>query len=201
MTPEDDAGWPGCPFHGNTVNWCEERRLHFLNGLDIVSVGTRICVPVVPDWNQWAEVSIDTAQIAPGIAYACLVKSAPFSDNEELIQVGMWTEGEGRASLSGVILDWVKANSTHDMECPSTSHNFQEEVSNTKYKAKDSHKYQMTNAWSILMYDMCISCRMKFNQAFGGSSETFGLDQVEEARPQTRNARMEAIRRKVGNGR
>lgn len=202
MTPNDDPLWPRCgptpcgDFRSQL--WCDHVSQKIRNHQDQIETGMRVCIPVVPDWKQYAEVSIGE-ETAPGFAEMALVRHEPFSTDEELLSLGMWTEGEGRASIAHVVRQWILSQIPGDntaLECKQKNHSF------TQWQRaevmKSMPKWIKANEWSILYNDMCIPCQERYQQ-FGSQmndpNNTFGLAGVTGPTSPTN----EALRNRFGS--
>lgn len=177
MIPDDDATWLHCQNGCDpSLKWCSHVRQYYIEGLDgsDIELGMRYCVPIVPALDVWGEVAIDSEALAPGMAYMYLVKSVPFTQAEDLIQLGLWSRGEGRASIAGVIEDWIK--SQDGSECKNSSHGFKEE---TRIKSlSHGEAFNKANSWSILINSMCLPCFEKWNKVTSNIGSNFGLGGV-----------------------
>jgi hypothetical protein len=181
VTPEDDPTWPRCIEHSEK-HWCNSLRGFLIESGDCggVEPGLRYCVPVAPELDIYAEVSIDSESMANGtVAMMWLVQpngtpSDPFglTQNETLHSLGMWTRGEGRLVMASAVKDWVAANTVP--KCDQTSHGFEQEITLQKLMRDADNKFIRANEWCLAFYEMCYVC---FGATGGAASPTvFGPD-------------------------
>lgn len=173
MIPEDDPTWPDCSQHPDHA-WCNERMdyLRFNSDAASLTTGMRYCVPIVPTLGMFAEVGIEN-EIMPGAAPMYLVRSVPYTQDEVLIQIGMWSKGEGRLSMADVLSDWLRGqnNWDKDLRCPNSSHGWNEAQELSRQK---DEPWKKGNAWCIVMYQMCIPCYVKYQA--GAQQGNFGIN-------------------------
>lgn len=195
--PVDDVTWPRCPLpqpdqgpadvgecpRGGQRDWCEHTRDFLIKGLDSVEIefGQRYCVPIVPIHDFYAEVSIDSEVIGGVCAKLALVFGTdPFSLNEDLIHLGMWTQGEGRLVIASIIGDWITANSFN--ECKASSHSFQQEMAlqSQQNAVLKNGEWAKANRWCLAYYKMCLPCydtnKAKASSFVDFDASSFGLD-------------------------
>jgi len=161
VNPPDDAKWPICAMHGDR-HWCDNIREHILAHKDGVDIepGLRYCVPVAPAFELYAEVSISDQMIADLAAPMSLVlpevNGDPFGMNENLVELGMWSRGEGRMVMNAAVLDWME-NRPH--QCEASSHNFSEEMKLQQFIGPGGHSPNtIANNWCLAYYKMCYIC-------------------------------------------
>lgn len=192
MTPRDDAIFPIC---GDACEvwqeneWCPHVRDMLLRNRDASSIFpmSRICVPVSPVNKVWAEVSIGE-EIAPGMADFSLVKSQPFTNDEEFVSLGMWTQGEGRSSMSSVIQEWA-ASFPVDTHCKVTFHGT---VQQSLVDTLVFGSYQWAaNQWHLNVDNACSYCYAKIQavaaRTSGGPHGLDGMVQGSSTNPRTVN--------------
>lgn len=160
MTPVEDASWPPCPDHGER-HWCSYTA-HYLaenKDADIIVPGLRYCVPMFPDYNLYAQVAIDPAEIAPGIAYLSLVISKPFApDDEDLIEMGLWTQGEGRLVMYRTIESMIEFGHD-DKVCNYLKHSFPQEMQlQEEIKRDENGVAKRANTFALYYHGRCIVC-------------------------------------------
>ena len=101
--PDEDGSWPKCQFHAQQRHWCDfTRNLLVVNDdADTLTWDMGyVAVPVVPQYDLYADVTIGE-EIIEGLAYMLkLVMPAngtfPLPDEETLVDLGVYTRGEGR---------------------------------------------------------------------------------------------------------
>lgn len=186
MKPDDDVTWPVCDQHTDS-HWCSHVRdlLALDEDAKSIEAGSRYCIPIVPESDLYAEISIDPEQI--GIAHRlALVKTSLHEqfgmDNEELVYLGMWTPGEGRRVICDIVADWTLANSEGAV-CEYYSHSFKEEmyIQNVLSKEELSSVLSRSHHWTLAFYKKCFPCYQKALRPLGMASEgwtatSFGLD-------------------------
>lgn len=159
MRPEDDNSWPLCVAH-SVRHWCPSTAQFLREGKDAPDLRheMRCCVPVVPDFNLYAEVSIGI-EVIPDRSYefALVVVKDDFSMEEELVPLGLWMRGEGRLVMASVVNDW--ADGYADPTCNSTSHGFTEEVSLQTHIQQGDPMFIKANRWSMAYYKKCFPCQ------------------------------------------
>jgi hypothetical protein len=190
VTPDDDGLWPACDDHGGgglgVKHWCEWTLGFMRENKDAAAIqpGLRYCVPVLPAYDIYAEVSIDARLIANMSAELNLVKTDPFDQtNEELIQMGLWTIGEGRFIIASTLLSWAE---NAPAQCSSVGHALEEEM---QVKALRSTEMGVKmNGWFLAYHKSCKPCydkmvskaeRAKAIGNTGGSTwsaTSFGVD-------------------------
>lgn len=170
MRPEDDMNWVVCIPH-SVRHWCDWTANHLRVGLDANSgfdEFMRYCVPVVPDLGLYAEVSVGE-EIIPGMAHelALVITMDSFSKEEELIPLGLLTNGEGRLVMSSAVQDW--ANGYADPKCITVSHGFAEEMILQNVIQKDPMQSK-ANTWCMAAHKCCYACwKAAEGKAHGGS--------------------------------
>ena len=178
-------------------------------GIDEISAGMRHCIPIVPEYGLYAEVSIDTELIGGMVANIALVTGTDtFSIGENLEPLGMWTVGEGRLVIASMVADWTEARIS-DRVCHATSHGFAEESEHRRLKNSEptgSH-FDRADKWCFAFHGKCVVCWYEMTtkgttgpEAWDAS--TFGMDQVGNTRESARAAQTRAaLRNRVNNGR
>lgn len=182
MMPNEDPTWPICApepcgdFRADM--WCQHVRvyLHEKRDASAIQPGNRYCVPVVPMHGQYAEVGVDIAEMAPGIAGLYLVKAEPFSQEESLIDLGLWNEGEGRLSIAQVVDDWILSQG--EQTCKQSTHSYAQELAISQLQHSKSLK--KANQWELIISGMCIPCHEKYEQNRQALSSGFGLDGLDQ---------------------
>lgn len=162
MTPEDDMMWPTCHEHPAEKHWCPWIQQFLLASADSSAIenGMNYCVPIFPNDDLYVEVSIDSDLIMGMCAKLYLVgHTVPFDPNPgELIQIGLWNEGEGRFVISQTISQWTAANATEN--CHANAHGFSEEMQFQK-QINDNPAARKIHDWCLAYYKMCFVCRTK----------------------------------------
>lgn len=188
MMPADDPTWPlclqsSCVGGAGGARWCEHIRKDLIEAKDAgsISTGIRICVPIVPKCNEYAEVAIDSEELIPGVAKIFLVRSLPFEQNEELISLGLLSADDGRMAISSVIQDWIRAQSTEhgDLPCGSKGHGFAEV--NYLLSRISKSEFLKANNWKIASTGMCIPCFNKYE--VNNQTNNYGLGGIVSNNP------------------
>lgn len=180
MRPQDDPTWPLC-FACEEPEWCNHRRDLFAAAKDAPEIypGLRICCPVFPAHDVFAEVSIKPDEVAPGMAEMALVRQDVFTDEEEFFDLGVWTRGEGRFSIAAVIQDWIIGHKPD--KCQASTHGFNEEIMLSKIKGTIDEK---VSNWYLAFYHTCGPCYTRISSVVsGGISNNFGLNMVTSTPP------------------
>jgi hypothetical protein len=207
VIPEDDPTFPKCdaPNHADSI-WCDHVRTLLTEGGDAhtITLGMRFCVPLVPTYALWAAVAIDTDTIGPNLqmAYMFLVKPDPFGLDEELINIGLWSQGEGRASMSAVIADWLAGTIPLNQPCKNSLHGPREENQLERMKNERGNQFKTGQRWCLAMMDMCWACAERLaspssDVTFPANTGNFGVNTVEVTPPRDdrQNSVFEAVRR------
>jgi hypothetical protein len=132
----------------------------------------RYCVPAVPAYDLYAEVSIGDAVI-PDLAYelAIVINSEatdPFGLKEEMIPLGLWSPGEGRLIIASAVNDW--AEGVADPKCISTKHGFEQEMQLQKMAKAPDATWVKADRWCMAYYKCCYPCyQTKQNTASGST--------------------------------
>jgi hypothetical protein len=147
IKPEQDTSWPLCShvvaasIHGQ--HWCEEVANQIRAGEDLVHMGAPICVPYLPSENLYAECRIGdevSPDKMPGVYRLYVIKNVPLvpapHDREE-IELTLWSQGEGRASICLTVRDWVRglAGPRH-IPCAFIRHGYAEIAKSQKFDAQ-----------------------------------------------------------------
>jgi hypothetical protein len=222
--PSDDTTWPDCSVHpddnspGAQVahHWCDWTREYLVKGLDAEEIRFdmgSLAVPMVPKHDLYAEVTIGE-EVIPGLSYMLKLvvpkDSQPFAmpDDDDMIDLGLYTRGEGRLVMATAINDWA---SSYDGECKATTHGFPEEM--LVQGAQNANDVQMLKAikWCIAYYKKCYFCNIKSQQNTGVapvpdfSASSFGVnpDDFRGGNRPPANARQnrarDALRSRYGN--
>lgn len=155
MRPEDDERWPNCSFH-STKHWCDVTRQFMIDGNDhyLIEPGIRYCVPIVPTMDLYAEVSIDSEAVIPdSYGFGLVMFADPFSMEEEIQSLGLWTRGEGRLSMAASVNDWVEGYA--DDKCNAQSHSFEQEM---HYQKMNGSLEIKANRWCLAYFKRCYPC-------------------------------------------
>lgn len=174
MSPEEDALWPTCNSH-NKKHMCEDTMKAMGEGLDASSIepGVYISVPVFPKERLMATVSIGSEAIVPDICYPlAVVKEQRFAD-PEIIDIGVWSKGEGRKAISYTVQAWVRAEfSSKGNACPSERHGLKQERESIAF-TYDQH------SWAVAFKGRCYACcREDFSKTPTASSDNFGMNLI-----------------------
>jgi len=187
MMPEDDFSWPDCPEHGDKKHWCQKVREILVAGEDAIEPKLITCVPIVPELDIYAPVSIGDAVIPMTTYNLSLVPAEdpfampdPDGDSDEGPSLGLWTVGEGRLVITTILIDW--ASGSPHTRCISSSHGFAEEmkVQKSDKRGKDADR------WSLAYYGTCWPCQQKRLPPLAGSgasqinftATSFGLEGI-----------------------
>lgn len=188
MTPQDDAVWPPCAVHKDPQmrHWCEWTRQYLLGGFDAKDIepGQRYCVPVVPIFDLYAEVSIGT-EVYSGVAaqLSLVFGSDPFSLNEDLISLGMWAQGEGRLVIAATINDWAEGK--RSARCESSSHGFEQEMQIQRMQTAENPVFPVANNWCLAYHLCCYPCYLVIEEKVSSTgpdsftASTFGVNPKE----------------------
>lgn len=171
MTPEEDPSWFECTEHGKR-HWCPNTGTHYAMGGDVgrLQPGMRYCVPVFPADHIFAEVSIGDEAVVPEHAWPLALvgrEVLSFSDDEALIDLGLWTPYEGRRSISILLMDMCLSLS--NLECKSSRHGFSQERALQTFS-------QSAITWSLLWAGMCPACHSGIRPSGNVSADDVGLD-------------------------
>lgn len=186
MIPEDDASWPRCIEHIKQ-HWCDTTRTILLEGGDANSIqpGTRICVPITPTEDLYAEVSIDSKDTS-GLYKMAIVKPVEqFSiamDDEELIDVGFWMPGDGRFTISATIQQ--HAESEQPERCTYTKHGLEAERELKRMEQDAVDPLMRANRWTLFCYNKCLPCWRMGQRILGNwnnPDDNFGLGSMSSA--------------------
>lgn len=213
--PQDDAVWPTCGVH-DEKHWCDWTREYLVKGMDAEEIRFdmgSLAVPMVPKHDLYAEVTIGE-EVIPGMSYMLKLivpkDAQPFAmpDDDDMIDLGLYTRGEGRLIMATAINDWA---SSYDGECKATTHGFPEEM--LVQGAQNTNDVQMLKAikWCIAYYKKCYFCNAKaqtntgvapvpdFNAAaFGVNPDDFRGGNRPPANARQNRAR-DALRSRYGN--
>lgn len=159
ISPEEDPNWPICldHFDKGDKHWCELTRADMLVALDgeSISPGTRVLVPIVPEYDIYAEVSLDVTLLAGIMCGLALVKETDaFSLDEELIPLGLHTLGEGRFVISSTIQAWMEG--FEPLRCEYHNHSYKQEMEYEQ--GKYSAVFKKANRACLTMYGKCYPC-------------------------------------------
>lgn len=220
MTPMDDPTWPKCGIHPETgvtgdpgvKHWCDWTRQVLVDNGDAESLKFEgsVAVPIVPQHDLYAQVTLGD-EIIPGLSYMLKLvvpkDDQPFvmPDDEELVDLGLYTRGEGRLVIATSINDWASA---YDGYCRATSHGFPEEM--LVQGAQNTNDMTTLKAirWCIAYYKRCFFCYIKSQQNTGAgpapdwNASNFGLDPNMGSRGGSRppaNARQNRARQALQN--
>lgn len=184
MMPQEDVTWPRCVQH-NSTHWCHWTSLHLKEASDAedIPVGVDLSVPIVPSLDIFASARIGE-EIVSGMVYELfLVRELlnPFDPNDDdLEQVGMFTKGEGRASISSTFHEWARANCAE--KCEYNKHGFAEEMNVQKVASGSAEKWAMT--WCLAFHKKCYYCLLSETSRTSSQAPvtfdaaSFGLGQV-----------------------
>lgn len=178
--PQDDATWPDCTLHPDdnspgsqaAHHWCDWTREYLIKGLDADEIRFdlgSIAVPIVPQHDLYAELTIGE-EVIPGLSYMLKLvvpnESMPFSqpDDDELVDLGLYTRGEGRLIMATAANDWA---SGYGGVCKANSHGFPEEM--LVQGAQNANDTPMLKAikWCIAYYKRCYFCNIKAQSSTG----------------------------------
>jgi hypothetical protein len=150
IKPTQDGSWPictadNCPEVYEGKHWCERVANIMRKGEDLVHIGvTSLCVPYLPSQELYAEVRIDNEvnpDRMPGVYRLYVVQNIPLMppgmDRKE-IELALWTQGEGRASICLTVRDWVRGLSTEKghVPCSFSTHGYRENMKLGKFDAQ-----------------------------------------------------------------
>lgn len=110
------------------------------DGADLVHIGSSVCVPYLPAQELFVEVLIDNEvnpDRMPGVYRLYVVKNTPLvpsPHDRELIELALWSQGEGRASICLTVRDWVRGLTVSEhVPCQFTRHGYAEEAKALKF--------------------------------------------------------------------
>lgn len=168
VNPADDPTWPichDCPIPEGAdptkylKHWCASTRQFLLEGRDAshITWGLRYCIPIAPEEDWWAEVSIATEKLAGISGMLYLIKrNDAFSTEEEEVSLGLWTQGEGRASMSYALNSWIDSQDTE--KCTWRGHGFEEEMKWQALQKSANSKGKKIDRWCLAYYGCCSIC-------------------------------------------
>lgn len=143
IRPEDDMTWPFCSHNngGRTKNhWCDEVADALRSNSDLVHIDGPICVPYLPAADLFVECKIGNEvnpDKMPGVHRLYVVRNVPLvpaPHNREEIELALWSQGEGRASICLTVRDWVRGLAALDhIECKFVRHSYRESVKSQQF--------------------------------------------------------------------
>lgn len=150
---------------GGDSTWCVHIRDLIKSGEDAagVTAGHAIRVPVFPTMGVWVEVEVGDFLI-PEIAAPMRMHYTPDFGSNLVVDLGLWTKGDGRWAMRSVILDYIRSKvDPNEMlgsapiitRCPASMHGFSQEL---KLKAPVSPDWKWACLWSIVMEKACLPC-------------------------------------------
>lgn len=191
--PEDDPTWPTCEVHQER-HWCDNVRNYLISGQDgkVLSPGVRTLIPIVPTYGLYCEVSLDVAVIAGMMVSLSFVREVDmFSVDEELVEFGMHTLGEGRLTIASSLADWMEG--FEPPKCEYHAHSYKQEMELQRDKGNE---YAIkANRGTISLYGKCLACWQHEQTAPVGNlpsfdAGSFGLDNtVTEGRSDPKSTR------------
>lgn len=173
MMPREDVTWPRCKLH-NERHWCDWTRSFLIEGGDAseIGLGERISAPINPFEDLYATVSIDAEELFPGCAKLAVIVEHALQD-EELIDIGLWSKGEGRMAISSVLLEWCRGL-PNGADCQNSLHNLTAEAG-----LKSGLQKELKSVlWTLATRKMCLACAYRTDKALQGFDDNFGLGQV-----------------------
>lgn len=181
MMPKDDLSWPKCGIHSASEvtgdsgmqHWCDWTRQYLIDNRDSEELKFdgagdprftgSVAVPIVPQHDLYAEVTIGD-EVIPGLSYMLKLvvpqDSNPFGipDDDEMIDLGLYTRGEGRLVIATSINDWA---SGYDGECKATSHGFLEEMLVQQAQNTNDVPTLKSIKLCVALYKKCFFCYRK----------------------------------------
>lgn len=182
MKPEDDPTWPTCVYQNSdnlpqcddyrATQWCSHVSGALADGLDASEIepSVRTCVPIAPKLGLYAEVAIELLENQTSVGYLQLVRKQPFSLDESLVNMGLWTRGEGRISMWSVIISQVASYDIGDKRCKQSAHGFSEEQKVSQMLPNGKQSYIDAHKFTLSMWDMCLFCWQKSQMLTGAAS-------------------------------
>ena len=138
MKLEMDVTWPACVPCDKKYDWCDHVADLIRNNKDLVPPShthnqgvSHAAIPYLPQQGVFAEVGWDD-EMYPGARMMYLVKHTPFAPSFDFIKeyLGVWNEGEGRASICLTVRDWVRGaviQQGKHVDCPFSAHGYREQ--------------------------------------------------------------------------
>lgn len=185
IKPENDPSWPGCD-HGDVRtfrHWCTQVADTIRSGNDLIHIGkTGICVPYLPAEQLYVECRIgeEVSPIKmPGVYRLFVVKNVPLVpepfDREE-IELALWSQGEGRASICLTVRDWVRGlMGAGHVPCQFSRHGYKE---NQKLQQLNEKQWEV-NDFFCATESACWFC---FNAAQAVGDPSGFLDPADDSK-------------------
>ena len=178
LTLDKDSSWPLCVPCGAHDRWCAHVADRIRNNADVLDVEkdsghvyTMIAVPFLPDQGVFAWVGWDD-EVAPGTRMMWLAIWQPFADDMDFTKeyIGMWSEGERRASICLAVRDWVRGQTiAGHLPCPFGSHNYRMQQQIDRF---DESQHEV-NDFYVLVHSSCFFCYKKMNSIGQASPDNF----------------------------
>jgi hypothetical protein len=137
--------WPECspeicPDKLRGKHWCSTVANRLRDNDDLVHIDGPICVPYLPAADLFVECKIGdevNPEKMPGVHRLYVIKNVPLvpaPHNREEIELALWTQGEGRASICLTVRDWVRglAGMGH-VPCTFVRHSYRENVKSQSF--------------------------------------------------------------------
>ena len=196
IKPTQDPSWPictadNCPEVYEGKHWCERVADIMRKGEDLVHIGaTGFCVPYLPSQELYVEVRIDNEvnpERMPGVYRLYVVKNTPLvpapHDRTE-IELALWSQGEGRASICLTVRDWVRGlGGGGHVPCRFVRHGYKENMKQEKF----DHQQWEINDFFCATESACWFC-YNTAQAVGSDGTSF-LDPTDDRSPAQQNIR------------
>ena len=221
MLPIDDPSWPYCGekscdnSSAGIKGWCSHIRDSFVANEDAgdFQPGMNYCVPIVPEYNLYAQVNLGTDIVCevPRMVDLSLVLPEPESvfvplDPPDLISLGLHVEGEGRIEIAYNVLSWMEAYA--DPKCTDPKHSYPQEMHFQQITRNNQPMDLKANAWCMAYYKKCWPCRIaELNPAQPATpsvqmnAAAFGLDDTVRDTGPAQNAAQAALQNRFGNRR
>lgn len=180
-----DPNWPVCTCDSwVTQRWCDHIGQLLKNGEDVLPTEAAIefAVPYLPQLGVFAtaafgpEINPDNL---PGVRRLFLLRHKPLRPDVTYEDMGIWSPGEGRASICLTIRDWAHGHTVmRHLTCPCTVHGYKQ---NQLISRMDESQLQV-NDFYILTENACWFCYHTLTKAAAENDGTF-LDPTDNNTP------------------
>lgn len=177
---ELDEAYPACTKTDHALaHWCLEIDETIATNKDVIRHPGTVMIPIVPEQDLFAEVSIDANE-------KMVLK---IQNTGELIDLGIWSPGEGRAIISDAVNTHMRyeffcmLNNRSPRKCRSMFHGLTQEL---QYRAilEENDTEKKSAVFIMIHYEMCPPCFSKWLTMLGNLSSqqtNYGLAGVTSA--------------------